>query len=117
MAKPTPPSQPSRGRRQRTGAGAAKPPTTQPARETGVSIADFLTDGSLAELCHELSGLTGMRVQLRDRDNRVVVPRAGKGWDFESATTEPVVSVPLRLGEERIGALTLGDGEIGRAHV
>ncbi|MCE7975284.1 MAG: GAF domain-containing protein [Leptolyngbya sp. PLA1] len=52
-----------------------------------------------------------MRVQLRDRDNRVIVPREGRGWDFESATTEPVVSVPLRLGEERIGALTLGDGE------
>lgn len=110
MAKPTPPSQPSRSPRQRKGA-PARPASAQPARESGVSIADFLTDGSLAALCDELSRLTGMRVQLRDRDNRVVVPRAGKGWDFESATTEPVVSVPLRLDEERIGALTLGGGE------
>lgn len=111
MPPPLPPPQPSKSPRQRrrAEAGAQSPPPAS--RETGASIADFLTDGSLAALCNELSGLTGMRVQLRDRDNRVIVPREGRGWDFESATTEPVVSVPLRLGEERIGALTLGDGE------
>lgn len=111
MPQPTPPSQPSKSPRQRNAAGATKPAPAAAPRETGASIADFLTDGSLAALCAELSGLTGMRVQLRDRDNRVIVPRKGQGWDFESATTQPVVSVPLRLGEERIGALTLGDGE------
>jgi sigma-B regulation protein RsbU (phosphoserine phosphatase) len=42
-----------------------------------VSIQSFLTDGSLARLCDEMSRLTGVPIWLRDVDGRVVVPRDG----------------------------------------
>lgn len=48
-----------------------------------VSIRSFLTDGSVARLCDELSRLTGVPIWLRDMDGSVVVPReGGKLWDL-----------------------------------
>lgn len=49
-----------------------------------VSIEKFLTDGSLARLCDEMTRLTGVPIWLRDLDGRVVVPRdGGKLWDLQ----------------------------------
>lgn len=44
-----------------------------------VSIRDFLTDGSLARLCDEVSRLTGVPIWLRDTDGLVIVPGEGGG--------------------------------------
>jgi sigma-B regulation protein RsbU (phosphoserine phosphatase) len=81
----------------------------------GTSIVDFLTDGSLAALCAELTRLTGVRVDLRDNHGHVILPREGGGWELRDAADipgpPPVASFPLILGQVRIGALTLADGE------
>ncbi|MBX9736102.1 MAG: SpoIIE family protein phosphatase [Phycisphaerales bacterium] len=47
------------------------------------SIRSYLTDGSVARLCDELSRLTGVPIWLRDVDGSVVVPREGGTlWDL-----------------------------------
>lgn len=85
------------------------------------SIVDFLTDGSLAALCAELSILSGVAVQLLDESGRVISRRDphsphGKGaWQIEQngtplAGTPDSVVVPLRLGTETIGTLVIGAG-------
>ncbi|GJQ29547.1 MAG: hypothetical protein HBSAPP03_14310 [Phycisphaerae bacterium] len=78
------------------------------------SIVQFLTDGSLAALCAELSRLTGVRVDLRDTDGHIIVPREG-GWDLLDASRAPgppaVACFPLLLGGVRIGSLTLAEGQ------
>jgi phosphoserine phosphatase RsbU/P len=43
----------------------------------GLSIRDFLTDGSLARMCDEFSRMSGVPVWLRDRENMVIVPNEG----------------------------------------
>ena len=42
------------------------------------SIVDFLTDGSIARLCDEMSRLTGVPIWLADADDRVVAPLLAK---------------------------------------
>lgn len=91
---------------------------TRPARSVAgepasaqASIVDFLTDGSLAALCEELSRLTGLKVELRDPQNRVVVAKQPGEWGVTSPAADPVISVPLTLGGQRIGAFTVGAGE------
>ncbi|MEK6701852.1 MAG: GAF domain-containing SpoIIE family protein phosphatase [Planctomycetota bacterium] len=88
------------------------PVATSPA----LSITDFLTDGSLAALCAELSQLTGVSVQLRDALGRQVSP-GGQGkesWSVSGdAGAEPppgAHAFPLRVGGERIGAILVGPG-------
>src|SRR6185436_16592193 len=64
------------------GRGAAAPPERAPEVRGGThptSIADFLTDGSLPGLCAELSRLTGVPVELRDAQGRLIVPGASGG--------------------------------------
>lgn len=88
-------------------AGAA-PPSMSPR-----SITEFLTDGSLARLCAELTKLTGLVVELRDVDGRRVVPSEGaRAWDVQGEA-EPVVgsSFALRIGSDVIGSIVLGVGE------
>lgn len=70
------------------------------------SITEFLTDGSLAQLCATLEGLIGAPVALRDRIGRVIATsdaglHLGRGVDFGG------FSAPIRVGERSIGALTL----------
>jgi serine phosphatase RsbU (regulator of sigma subunit) len=48
-----------------------------------VSIQSFLTDGSLARLCDEVSRLTGVPIWLCDVDGRVVVPSdTARRWEL-----------------------------------
>ncbi len=86
-------------------------PSSQP-----LSITDFLTDGSLAALCAELSLLTGVAVQLRDAMGRLVTPGGlrGEPWSVaDGGGSEPprgAHAFPLRVGGERIGAILVGAG-------
>lgn len=78
------------------------------------SIVDFLTDGSLAAFCAELTLLTGVRVDLRDTSGHVIVAKEG-GWEVKDALDltgpPPVACFPLMLGGLRVGSLTLADGQ------
>lgn len=83
----------------------------------GSSIRDFLTDGSLAALCSELSSIGGLAVQLRDERGGLIVRDTGEPahpWRVE-ADSELVPSgstvVPLVAGERTIGSIVLGPGE------
>ena len=101
----------------RTGGGPARP---------RVSIADFLTDGSLAGLCAELAQLTGVAVQLRDPAGRVVrqvleAARSGaeekRSWAFDDGPGELVgrtglMEFPLEIQGASIGTIVLGPGEV-----
>jgi sigma-B regulation protein RsbU (phosphoserine phosphatase) len=96
------------------GGAPAVPVAAERTPTAPTSIADFLTDGSLAALCAELSRLTGVPVELRDAHGRLIVPGAsGGGWriveDGLSATDG--ASIPLMLGGTRIGALVVREGE------
>lgn len=62
--------------------------STNPSRSTHrpsagpLTIQSFLTDGSLARLCDEMTRLTGVPIWLRDTDGRAVVPRdGGRQWE------------------------------------
>jgi sigma-B regulation protein RsbU (phosphoserine phosphatase) len=85
-------------------------------QSTQRSIREFLSDGSLARLCHELSQLLGVDVGLRDELGRPIVPSEGvERWRVLESPAEPgpgAFEVPLRLGERRIGALVLGAGAL-----
>lgn len=74
------------------------------------SITEFLTDGSLAALASELTGLLGVRVQLRDADGRLIVPAGGaKPWQaIYVDEIEGAELFPLTLGDELIGNLAIG---------
>jgi len=95
-------------------APASPSPTAGPAAgPPRRSITEFLTDGSLAALCEELTRLLGVRVDLRDTTGRRIVSPAAGQWEVASApeADNPVVSIPLTIGAERIGSITLGDGQ------
>src|SRR5262245_38947319 len=91
------------------------------------SIADFLTDGSLAGLCAELSTLTGVTVELRDAQGRLIIvdqfPPGTRGdgagmatrrtWrvvDDGKGVPRGVDAIPLKLGSTPIGWIIVGDG-------
>jgi len=78
-----------------------------------VTITDFLTDGSLASLCVELSTLSGLPIELRDaKGRRVVHIDESPGWRVEDAPAAGgCVTVPLQLSGRKIGSLCLGAGE------
>lgn len=83
-----------------------------------LSITDFLTDGSLAALCAELTRLVGVPVNLFDVRGRIVAPGERPGtWaiidaDQSSATgLDPARAVPLVVSGDRIGWLVIGAGE------
>src|SRR5262245_17701653 len=85
---------------------AARPPTP-----VGLSIVDFMTDGSLAGLCDELTTLTGTPVLLRERSGRRVVRRPGlRPWavlDTPDTCEAGEEVVPLVVEGETIGSLVL----------
>ena len=72
----------------------------------GLSIRDFLTDGSLARMCDEFSRMSGVPVWLRDRENMVVVPNEGTGGN---------VNQPWRVVDETTGAMRAFQ-MVGRAY-
>lgn len=78
------------------------------------SIREFLSDGSLARLCAELSHLIGLRIDLRDEAGRSIVPgdlhRPWRVLEQPPVREEGQVSIPLRLGEQSIGSIVMGAG-------
>lgn len=83
-----------------------------------VTITEFLTDGSLAALCAELSRLTGVPVELRDPVGRLIVgagpPGPGNWRVIETGAAPPqetATSFPLTVGGRAIGWLMVGEGE------
>jgi sigma-B regulation protein RsbU (phosphoserine phosphatase) len=83
------------------------------------SITDFLTDGSLPALCAEMSSLTGVHVELRDDQGRLIRPvgPAG-GWEVVEVAHAPIdttmLSIPLRLaeaGDAALGTILVGPGQ------
>ncbi len=83
-----------------------------------LSITDFLTDGSLAGLCGELTRLTGVRVGLRDRAGRSIIAGEGRrAWEVVSDVKESADDIggagsfPLRVSGDTIGWLTVSPGQ------
>lgn len=82
-----------------------------------LSITDFLTDGSLAALCVELTRLVGVPVNLFDVRGRLVAPGERPGtWSVHEPgdlgpAHDPSRAVPLIVGGERIGWLVISAGE------
>ncbi len=80
------------------------------------SITEFLSDGSLAAFCAELSRFSGLPVELHDDQGQRIVQRVGEGgptWAVAPANVsegEGSTRVPLTLGGREIGALVLGAG-------
>ncbi|MBX3379936.1 MAG: SpoIIE family protein phosphatase [Phycisphaeraceae bacterium] len=76
----------------------------------GLSIADFLSDGSLVRLCDELTRLAGVRVELLDAKGRAI-RISERGWFIEQGEPAPLpegaASVPLMVEGRRIGAFTV----------
>jgi sigma-B regulation protein RsbU (phosphoserine phosphatase) len=90
-----------------------------------LSIHAFLTDGSLSRLCRELSGLTGLVVQLRDEAGRLIVPddsaepgangvaAAWRVLDLDESGDPPEGSetIPLEIEGQVIATLVMGPGQ------
>ena len=88
-----------------------------PARP-GLSITDFLTDGSLAALCRQLTELSGVEVQLRDPAGRLIASPDGLGrWQVQidgidlASLPEGSISFPVAVEGEAIGHLILSPGK------
>ncbi|MAY75208.1 MAG: hypothetical protein CMJ31_10915 [Phycisphaerae bacterium] len=85
-------------------------------RPVGLSIRDFLTDGSLASLCAALSSLSGLDVQLRDESGRRIVASDDSGlWtilDQEASGEAPAMAdrVPILLGDQAVGEIVVAPG-------
>lgn len=86
-----------------------------------LTITDFMTDGSLAAVCAELSKLTGISVGLRDPDGRRIVRDADPEhpWRVEDRPApSPGKVIPLRVGANVIGSIVVDgspDGSAARA--
>ncbi len=108
----------------------AAPSVKAPGR--GTSIREFLTDGSLANLCVELSALSGLVVELRDEAGLRIVPAPGATPPWRVEADAPPVAVgatrvPIRVEGRSIGELVVGPpgaadapgavGEAARARV
>ena len=82
------------------------PPAPSSRGEGGLTLAQFLTDGSLSRLFSELSGLVGVRVELRDGRGRLVEPSdQHPGWVVREAPPPPADATlePLDVGGSIIG--------------
>lgn len=103
------------------GVTASAPATTNGAGAPAgrLSITGFLTDGSLAGLCAELSALVGAEVALLDAEGRRVVRVAGaERWRVAEAPAGAFERiVPVHAGGRAIGALALGAGAASEAVV
>lgn len=85
-----------------------------------LSITDFLTDGSLASLCAEITALTGVQVQLRDTKGNAIVRRDSRSdgevaWMSVPLAQAPSVGVksseiPLIVAGITIGSFVVGEG-------
>ncbi len=84
-----------------------------------ISITDFLSDGSLAALCTELTHLTGVPVELHDQRGHSITRHdtgaQGRQWRIAEGPSPilkgPHRAMPLLVGGVRIGAIVIGAGE------
>ena len=96
-------------------AGAA-PTSNTGAANAPVNITDFLTDGSLAALCGELSNLAGVAVELRDAHGHAIrrsLDASNIAWHVDERPTADMPGqsmIPLRLGPFTIGSLVVAAG-------
>lgn len=92
---------------QRTQEIVSPPPS--PAAEWGTRLRDFVTDGSVAALCDELSLLLGLPIWLRDQNGEVIIheapsaagTRRGPNGEPRPAERHPWSIVSERVGRER----------------
>jgi len=77
----------------------------------GLSIRDFLTDGSLARMCDEFSRMSGVPVWLRDREGMVVVPNESPAARADGAAR----AQPWRVVDATSGAVRAFQ-MVGRAY-
>ncbi len=99
------------------------PPPTPPvdgpaetARPAAISIAEFLTDGSLPATCEALSRLVGAEVALVDPDGHRIVHRQGPvPWAVLGPHTIPAgaVTIPLQVEGGVIGSIVVAPREPG----
>lgn len=93
-------------------------PSARGPAEAGLTLRDFLTDGSLARLCVELSRISGATVEVRDELDRLVTADA-RGWRIGGvrdglAPEQREIVQPLVVGGVRIGAIVAGGDGAGR---
>jgi sigma-B regulation protein RsbU (phosphoserine phosphatase) len=97
-------------------------PAGDPMESAGLSINEFLTDGSLARLCRELATLTGFHVELRDERDRLILPSEADDadgpdrWRVIDADQAPAVPtsaerIPLEIEGHVIATLVLAPGD------
>ncbi|MFN5945667.1 MAG: PP2C family protein-serine/threonine phosphatase [Phycisphaerae bacterium] len=95
---------------------AGAPGVAAQSQSAPVNITDFLTDGSLAALCAELSNLAGVEVELRDARGHAIRRSSGSdgsAWHVDAAPSADVPGqslIPLKLGPFTIGALVVAAG-------
>lgn len=95
------------------------PSGSQPRVGAGRSIIDFLSDGSLAALAHELSDALRIRVELRDEIGRRIVhvepsPGERRAWKIDGdapPAPESAWRAPILAGEREIGRLIVLDAD------
>ncbi len=91
------------------------PPTANPNDPANrLTLRGFLTDGSLARLCAELSATTGTPIEVHDEHDRLVTATPN-GWrigeeDDGLPHSAREVLVPLVVGDSQIGSLVAGPG-------
>lgn len=91
--------------------------TVQTSEVRSLSVADFMTDGSLAALCAELSKLTGVPIEVSDPLGRRIVRTddPARPWRVEGEAPSPAralegVSIPLSVGGIPVGSIRVGPG-------
>ncbi len=88
-------------------AGTSAPPTL------GRSIVEFLSDGSLAALAEELSTMLGVRIELRDEHDRLIVYDHGhRTWQLVADAPAPPPGAhheAIVVSERTIGSLVVHD--------
>lgn len=91
-------------------AESAKASSPEAGSRPGLSISDFLSDGSLVRLCDELTRLAGVRVELLDAKGRAI-RMSERGWFVEQGEPAPLpesaLSVPLMVEGRSIGAFAV----------
>ncbi|MCB9840539.1 MAG: SpoIIE family protein phosphatase [Phycisphaeraceae bacterium] len=105
-----------------TGEPSAESPADEPPHEgpraparpdDRLSLAQFLTDGSLSRLFAELTALVGVRVELRDERGRLILPSdAPPGWTLADAPDPPEDAIlePLDVAGTVIGFAVIHPG-------
>ncbi|MBL8876156.1 MAG: SpoIIE family protein phosphatase [Phycisphaerae bacterium] len=91
-------------------AESTKASSPEAAARSGLSISDFLSDGSLVRLCDELTRLAGVRVELLDSRGRAI-RMSERGWFVEQSEPAPpgegAACVPLVVEGRSIGSFAV----------